>query len=121
MLCLWLLDFNHCDVLAQFGPAFRVHHQWDRVVSLRKVEHLTVRQSSRLRIVNAKVLLQEVDKLLKCRICLSIDTSMNTGHKGTYLEFENSENILSVCALSSATQYDDLRRGQDGGYIGNYV
>ena len=102
MLCLWLLDLNHCDVLAQFGPAVRVHHQWDRVVSLRKVEHLTVRQSSRLAIVNAKVLLQEVDKLLECTMCLSIDTSMNTVHKGTYLEFENSENILSVCALSSA-------------------
>lgn len=108
MLCLWLLDLNHRDVLAQLGPAFRVHHQWDRVVSLRKVEHLTARQSSRLRIVKSKVILQEVDKLLKCGICLSVDASLNTVHKGTYLEFENSENILSICALSSAIQYDDL-------------
>jgi hypothetical protein len=68
MLCLWLLDLNHGDVLVQLGPAFRVHHQWDRVVSLRKVDDLKARQSSRVRIVNAKVLLQEVDKLLKYRI-----------------------------------------------------
>lgn len=99
MLCLWLLDFNHRDILAQLGPAVRVHHQWDRVVSLRKVEHLTARQSSRLRIVNAKVLLQEIDKLL---------------------EFENNENVLSICALSSSIQYDDLRQGRDGGHMGNY-